>query len=299
MTVAVAVASAVALVAIVALLIVGRTRSTQLDAERSRSQQLSGDLAEARREGDDARRAGHEAHRAAEEAGRARDEALARADAAEQRAAEADRRSADAEGRAAEARLRADRLEQLADKAAQQAEEAQRRAAEAAAAGGGGEEAGGGEEGPAAGGTFWELERIRLEREWRDVAGASVPLPVPWDGGVAAAVAVELEIIREVIGTPSRLEPAPGPVRLQPAAAATATRLAAELLRRLARGGEEMVVSLAEDDGLIVTVSTGGPVGAEDVAPVAAAATAAGGDLELSGEGGSLRARLRMPAVVG
>src|SRR5262245_57358643 len=46
----------------------------------------------------------------------------------------------------------------------------------------------------AAADTLWELERVRLEREWREVTGIPVPLPQPWDGSIRAALAVELEI---------------------------------------------------------------------------------------------------------
>ena len=54
--------------------------------------------------------------------------------------------------------------------------------------------------------AIWRLERLRLEREWREIAGVAVPVPVAWDDPVAAALAVELELIRESIGTPGRLE---------------------------------------------------------------------------------------------
>lgn len=60
---------------------------------------------------------------------------------------------------------------------------------------------------PAAQSTvLWGLERVRLAREWHDLAGATVPLPVSWEDPVAAALAIELELIRESIGTPSRFE---------------------------------------------------------------------------------------------
>src|SRR5262245_58863232 len=52
----------------------------------------------------------------------------------------------------------------------------------------------------AAADTLWELERVRLEREWREFTGIPTPLPESWDGSIRAALAVELELIREVIG---------------------------------------------------------------------------------------------------
>ena len=71
---------------------------------------------------------------------------------------------------------------------------------------------------------LWELERLRTERTWAELAGPSVPLPVPWDGTVWAAVAIELEMIREEIGTPSRLEPASRTRPTTPRPAVVATR---------------------------------------------------------------------------
>lgn len=100
-----------------------------------------------------------------------------------------------------------------------------------------------------------EVERVRLEREWTEVAGPGAALPVSWDGSVSAALAIELEIIREVTGTPSRLEPDPierygtGPVAPGDAAAAgegswILVGLGCELLRLVARHADELVVRL-------------------------------------------------------
>ena len=111
-----------------------------------------------------------------------------------------------------------------------------------------------------------EVERVRLEREWSEVAGPGAAFPVVWDGSVSAALAIELEIIREVTGTPSRLEPEA--VERAGTAAVAAVAMAAvgvaeqahgaadgeagwvlaglgfELLRLVARHADELVVRL-------------------------------------------------------
>jgi hypothetical protein len=88
-----------------------------------------------------------------------------------------------------------------------------------------------------------QLEHVRLRREWLEVAGPGVDLPVPWDGSLASGVAIELAVIREVIGTPSDMSvTASGPLR-DP----VALRAACELLRALARSGDEMTVVLSDE----------------------------------------------------
>jgi hypothetical protein len=139
--------------------------------------------------------------------------------------------------------------------------------------------------------AFWELERIRLEREWHDVAGPAAPLPTEWDGSVRAALAVELEIVREVVGTPSSLggqpaadtDPAQPP---EPATAAPAVRVGAELIRELARSGDELFVNISDrGPGVAISVRS---VASDRVAAdpallrLSAAAGSAGGRLEWS-----------------
>src|SRR5438270_6104101 len=143
-----------------------------------------------------------------------------RAGAAEGRARAADQRASDAEKRAGEA-------ERRVGEALRRAGEAERRAAEADEVR-----------------AVWDLERVRMEREWLDVVGPGVPLPVPWDGSLGAVLATELAIIREVIGTPSDLDMDKGPRSLPPPLAAAAARLSVEMLRALARSGEEMTVRM-------------------------------------------------------
>ena len=100
-----------------------------------------------------------------------------------------------------------------------------------------------------------EVERVRLEREWTEVAGPGAALPVVWDGSVAAALTIELEIIREVTGTPSRLEPdavgrdatgsvAPGDAAADGDGSWVLAGLGCELLRLVARHADELVVRL-------------------------------------------------------
>jgi hypothetical protein len=162
----------------------------------------------------------------------------------------------------------------------------------------------------AAADTLWELERLRLEREWREVTGVPVPLPQPWDGSIRAAIAVELEIIREVIGIPTRLEPgdadgareapAPGvaaPVRdavgQDPVAALGVARLSAEVLRSLARVGEELVVVVEPGGSVTMAVATEGTGPEPNLGRLPEAATYLGGNLALRPIAGGFEARFR------
>jgi hypothetical protein len=160
------------------------------------------------------------------------------------------------------------------------------------------------------------LERLRVEREWSEVAGPGVPPPVAWDGTLAGFVAVELAVIREVIGTPGQLSgthPSPGPATDPPGAgtagahpagahpagahpagvlfAATA-RLASELLRVLAHAGEEMDVTVGPS---ALTVEQPGSSAAPDLDRLAALARSAGGDLSCEADGRGTTTRLVYP----
>lgn len=155
---------------------------------------------------------------------------------------------------------------------------------------------------------LWGLERVRLEREWHDIAGAAAPAPVSWDDPVAAALAIELELIRESIGTPSQLEVAPGRIRTpgqttgtpsRPASrpgpgpelvsgcsgrllcAVPAVRLVAEALRRLAHVGEELLVRVGQSD-VQVTVAVAPGTERPDLGELAQLAVAAGALVELT-----------------
>jgi hypothetical protein len=147
--------------------------------------------------------------------------------------------------------------------------------------------------------ALWELERLRLEREWFAIGGLAMPMPAGWDGAdgtdLSAAVAVELEVIREVVGTPGHLEPRNEPVNADPATAIIVTRLAGELLRTLARGGLELSVSIEDDDELAVAVATGAAETAEDLSRLATAASRAGGSLDVQPVEDGVRVEVRLP----
>ncbi len=96
---------------------------------------------------------------------------------------------------------------------------------------------------PSASGVMLQLEHVRLGREWLEVAGPGVELPVPWDGSLASGVAIELAVIREVIGTPSDMSVTANVPLRDP----VALRVACELLRALARSGDEMSVVLSDE----------------------------------------------------
>lgn len=96
---------------------------------------------------------------------------------------------------------------------------------------------------PAGPNVLLQLERVRLDREWLEVAGPGVDLPVPWDESLASGVAIELAVIREVIGTPSEMSITARSPRRDP----VALRVACELLRALARSGDEMRIVLSDD----------------------------------------------------
>lgn len=147
--------------------------------------------------------------------------------------------------------------------------------------------------------ALWELERLRLEREWFAIGGPSIPMPSGWDGAdgtdLSAAVAVELEVIREVVGTPGRLDTPDHPVTADPATAVVVTRLAGELLRTLARGGLELSVSIKDGDDLAVAVDTGAVETAEDLSRLAGAASRAGGMLGVQTVEDGVRVEMRLP----
>lgn len=92
-------------------------------------------------------------------------------------------------------------------------------------------------------------ERMRLQREWAELAGPGAALPVAWDASLACAVGSELEIIREVVGTPATLE-TDGDHR---GSGGFRIALAAEFLRAAALDADEMQVGVG--DCLVVRAS--------------------------------------------
>ena len=114
---------------------------------------------------------------------------------------------------------------------------------------------------------------------------------------VRGVVAVELEIIREVIGTPSLIEHAPVPDPAEPAIAmAVATlRLATEVLRRLAKAGEEITVSFATDTDFTMAIAIEGPGLDPDLSQLSVAAAELGGQLTWTPSPGRFEATLKLP----
>jgi flagellar biosynthesis GTPase FlhF len=300
MTAVLGVTVAIGLAALVLLILLVR-RSAAAANELSRSERLEGEVARAAAQ-----------LRAAE--GRAEEEARRRTEAADA-AATADEvlRQARAETEAAE--RRADESQQRAEQALRDVEEAERRAADAdkraARAGRRGKktadapqqeaEPGGSGVGAVAdvADALWELERLRLEREWNAIGGLAMPMPAGWDGAdgtdLSAAVAVELEVIREVVGTPGRIATPAQPVTADPATAIIVTRLAGELLRALARGGLELSVSIEADDDLAIAVATAAAETADDLSRLATAASHAGGTLDVQPVDEGVRVEVRLP----
>ena len=186
--------------------------------------------------------------------------AESRARAAEQKASEAERRAGEAERRVGEAMRKAEEAALMA------AESPEARA-------------------------VWELERVRAEREWLDVVGPGVPLPVPWDGSIGAVVATELAVIREVVGTTSEVTHRGEGRPASPAVGAAVARLGVELVRSLARSGEEMAVEIGDGSVTVVQlIPAGEPV--PDVSALSAVAERAG--LSLSVETDEDRSTIRL-----
>lgn len=235
---------------------------------------------------------GRERARADENAGRVKvlEDASARVEErlrAVREEADATRRRAEvAERRAEEAERRAHGAERRADSAEKRAEEMDKRAAAASE--------GEGADGP--GGSIWDLERLRVEREWADVVGPGEDLPVAWDGTLGAAVATELAIIREVIGTPSELDTGPPVIISDPLQGALIVRLCAELLRTLGRSGDHMTVRVTRQNVIVDQPADTQP---PDTGRLSRAARRAGAELNVTSDAEKLRVQLRLPGAGG
>ena len=297
MTAVLGVTVAVGLTALVLLFLLVRRSAAAAD-ELSRAQRLETELAktaeqlrltEERAELETRRRAEtsaaadsavHEVRAAAAEAERRAEESEVRAEQARRDVEEAERRSADAEKRAARAGRRGKKTADAPKQEAQPGASEGTAVADVADA-------------------LWELERLRLEREWYAIGGLAMPMPAGWDGAggtdLSAAVAVELEVIREVVGTPGHLDPPAKAVTADPATAIIVTRLAGELLRTLARGGLELSVSIEDDDELAVAVATAAAETVEDLSRLATAASRAGGSLDVQSVDEGVRVEVRLP----
>jgi len=284
MTAALAAAAAVAVVAIVVLVLTTRQGRERLASEKARVEKLEKQLQEE-----------SEGHRhAVEERGRALDESR---HAAEERQQAMDEReqALDERRQAVEDRQRAEGHILAAEAARQEAVQRAERAERAERAGPGERSPTGPQGDDGVDAALLDLERLRVEREWGEVTGTAEPLPQPWDGSMQAAVAAELEIVREVIGVPTRVEAAGAPGLPTPRASGGAARLTAELLRSLARVGEELAVSFAPDGAVIIRVATVRADPEPDLAPFATVAAALGGDLSVHPVTDGFEARLHLP----
>lgn len=264
MTAAFFVTLAVAVISLAALALSVRSRAAVLRQERTAAASRSAELSDALRQAEENRRALEEARAAAEES-RAESEAAGAA------ADEADRRRVEAERRAETFQAEILRAEAAA---------ADRRVSTAAT--------------PGPGAVLWQLERLRCEREWSEVVGPGVALPVEWDETLGAVLATEMAIVREVIGTPGEVEASsPVPLSDLPQAAAT-VRLGVELVRTLARSGEEMVVSVSPES-VTVDQRVLGPAAPGGLDHLQAVARTAGWGITVEGGDQRLLARLDLP----
>lgn len=271
MTAAFFVTLAVAVIALAALALSVRSRAALLSRERTAAESRSAELTDALRQAEENRRALEEARAVAEEARAVAEQSRSESEAARAAADEADRGRVEAERRAETFQAEILRAEAAA---------ADRRVSTATT--------------PGPGAVLWQLERLRCEREWSEVVGPGVPLPVEWDETLGAVLATEMAIVREVIGTPGEVEvSAPVPLSDLPQAATT-VRLGVELVRTLARSGEEMVVSVSPDS-VTVDQRVLGPAAPGGLEHLRAVARTAGSDITVEGGDQRLLARLDLP----
>lgn len=127
-------------------------------------------------------------------------------------------------------------------------------------------------------------EHLRLQREWAELAGPDAALPAAWDASLTCLVVSELEIIREVVGTPSTVETIGG----DRPSKGFQLALAAEFLRAAARDADEIRVEVGD-----AVVVRGSSVGSASTAAtphldsIRAVVEAAGADIVVdTGEGG-------------
>ena len=258
MTAALAAALGAAVVAIVALAILVRARSKSAGDERRRADEATRDLGDALDRAAEASRRAEAGERAATDQAASAAAAVSQAEQSQRRAEEAERRAEDADQRV-EAACRA--LLAAPDDVWWSV-------------------------------ALWDLEQVRAEREWADLVGPDVALPVDWEPTVAAVVAIELELIKEVIGTPAVMETR-GDEAGQAPASPLAARMSAELVRRLARAGEEMTVTVGAGEITVSHLAPGDDL--PDLTSLAKAASEGGGRLETSSTAGRVTVRLRYP----
>lgn len=140
-------------------------------------------------------------------------------------------------------------------------------------------------------------ERLRIEREWCELAGPEAALPAPWDGTLSCVVANELEIIREIVGTPSTLEIVGGQDGQgghDQGVDRERLGLGAEFVREAARASDEMRVRVGGDLVVFGTASTLPPLDG-----TRAAAERAGAELVVEPAEGGFVATLRFSGAEG
>lgn len=216
------------LVVAILLLLVAVGLGVQLVRTNARVSALRDDLGEATRARESADVARRTAEAAAEEARNERDDALERANRARRDAADV-----------------AKRMKQEADARAEA--EAALAIAEAAASGGDQEAA-----------ELWALALASVRRTWEVSVAPSPGLPSPLDGSddqLRDAIGIEVDAAREEAGAAIELEWS-GDAVVAPATAVRALALAQELIGRLAKATDAVVLRVgAERDGVTLEVT--------------------------------------------
>jgi hypothetical protein len=145
-------------------------------------------------------------------------------------------------------------------------------------------------------GALWALAQIEQQRTWR----LSMAAGIDGDPGLAGALAMEVDRIREEVGTPGSLATRlDSPVSVNDAALALLA--ARELLAALVPHTQAYDMTLAQNGSrlAIEVICTGweGPAAAaDDVSRLLAAIAPAGGDLSLDTDAdGRLRATMQLP----
>lgn len=149
--------------------------------------------------------------------------------------------------------------------------------------------------------ALWRLELARQHRAgWvrGDVPGADDLVdPAP---RLEAAIAAELELLREDVGTYAELSGWAADESLDASQTLSVLRIVQELLAAVAKRSDELAVQvLTRDDGVVVTVTCAGWSDGQDAAPaldvVEAAVRDLAGKLERREEGGALVVDVTLP----
>jgi len=160
------------------------------------------------------------------------------------------------------------------------------------------------EQGPAGSGwvaALWELELMRQDRVWRTFAPLEeppVPAPAP-SSGLWTLLEMELDELRDVVGTPSTLSGGPpDPDRL---AALATLRLAQEVMHAVGKRADDLRLDVSGDNGRIrLTFTFSGcdpePDPLHRLPKVAEVAARLDGDMQVDETDGRLVAHLVLPS---